>query len=216
MSLNKFDKKEYMKEYREKNREALDDYKKRWIEENKERYKEICRKNMQNYRETNEELWKDYQKTYWAEYRKDPKNNFCHSVRTALLHRQKGTKIESKKREKGLTNQHVVDIAVLYDFFIKKGFLKEPDYNLKMILIKICNNAENIRLLKREKNTRDYREPQKRILRVSTRLERDFPFFCSGLKAYLESIAILEKGVDSVESVDRIVGQTTNKELKND
>lgn len=171
------------REYRERSRARLTDDERRSRD----------RKHTYKWREANIEQWRDYQKEYWQEYRNDPRNSFAHHCRNSLLSRQKGTWMEQKKKENNLTNQHIIDLRVLYDFFSAKGFFVEYDYGFKSLLTSICNRPENLRLIKRTKNTRATVEPQKRIRRAAERLEKASPVVCGGLVAYLESIEYLQK-----------------------
>lgn len=57
---NKENLKEYMKEYKEKNKEHLKEYLKNYRENNKDYYKE--------YREKNKDYLKEYSKKHWKEY----------------------------------------------------------------------------------------------------------------------------------------------------
>lgn len=181
-------------QYYNDNPEKRREHRRNWREKDIERARATDRKHTYRWREQNEEVYRDYQRDYQKARRDNsPAARFSHNCRTNLNSRQLGTAVETKKREGNLTNQHIIDIVVLYEYFKKRGFLDVYDYHMNSLLMSIVNRPDNVRLLHKTKNNKIYVEPQKRIRKVATKLEERYPYFCACLVEYLESIEVLEK-----------------------
>jgi hypothetical protein len=99
-----FDRKEYMKEYNEKNKEKIKEYKKEWNEVNKEKIKE----KEKEYREKN----KDKIKEYNEKYKENNKEKIKEYIKT-----EKGKKIKRIQNWKRIGVKSD-DFDSLYEYYL--------------------------------------------------------------------------------------------------
>tara|TARA_R110000851_G_C12908074_1_gene548935 strand:+ start:296 stop:820 length:525 start_codon:yes stop_codon:yes gene_type:complete len=122
-----FDKKEYQKEYREKNKEKLKEYKKEWCEKNRDEIKEYQKKNKEYHKEYYEknkskileqkkeynEKTKEKKKEYTKQYREKNKDKILEYQQTPAF--KKSYRI-SKWRRSGVIHHNFDE---LYEKFIQ-------------------------------------------------------------------------------------------------
>ncbi len=99
--MTKRDRKEYMKEYREKNKERIKEYGKKHYEENKERIKE--------YREKNKERIKEYGKKHYEENKeriRKRKKEYYENNKEQIKERSKKYRENNKEHVKEFKKQY--------------------------------------------------------------------------------------------------------------
>ena len=126
-----FDRKEYNKEYREKNKEKI----KEWRENNKEYMKEY----MKEWREKNKEKKKEYMKEY-CEKNKEKKKEYNKEYMKEYCEKNKEKRKEYNKTEIGIKNSRINrwksfgvkcdDFNNLYEHYINTNNCEECNINL--------------------------------------------------------------------------------------